>query len=123
MDLVLDVDERDGHMVLLAQGEVDIATTSQLRDRLSDLIARGHRQIIVELDTVAFPDSTGLGVLFGHLKRLRQDGGDLVLVCTQLRLRKIFRITGLDKLFRIYDSVEAAIITSTRFRGPVVSPG
>ena len=63
---------------------------------------------MIDLEGVDFLDSTGLGVLVGALKRVRSHEGTLALVCTQERLLKIFRITGLAKVFPIYDSVEAA---------------
>ena len=47
-------------------------------------------------------------MLVGALKRVRAHEGIAALVCTQERLLKIFRITGLAKVFPIYDSVEAA---------------
>ena len=55
-----------------------------------------------------FLDSTGLGVLVGALKRLRAAGGTLGLVCAHERLLKIFRITALDRVFALFDTVEAA---------------
>ena len=58
---------------------------------------------------VGFLDSTGLGVLVGGLKRVRAHDGSLDLVCTQERILKIFRITGLTKVFGIYQSVDQAI--------------
>ena len=58
--------------------------------------------------SVEFLDSTGLGVLVGGLKKVRAHDGSLDLVCTQDRLLKIFRITGLAKVFVIHDSAEAA---------------
>ncbi|MGH9060858.1 MAG: STAS domain-containing protein, partial [Acidimicrobiales bacterium] len=42
------------------------------------------------------------------LKRLRTHEGDLGLVCTQNRILKVFEITGLTKVFSIYESVDAA---------------
>jgi hypothetical protein len=54
-------------------------------------------------------DSTGLGVLVGGLKRVRAHDGSLDLVCTQERILKIFRITGLTKVFGIHDTVDEAI--------------
>ena len=51
----------------------------------------------------------GLGVLVGGLKRVRAHDGSLDLVCTQERILKIFRITGLTKVFGIHDSVDEAI--------------
>ena len=51
------------------------------------------------MEKVEFLDSTGLGVLVGGLKKVRAHDGSLDLVCTQERLLKIFRITGLAKVF------------------------
>ena len=108
MDLGLDVQERDGFAVLAVSGEVDVATVPRLREQLHGLVAQGSNQIIVNLDAVDFLDSTGLGVLVGGLKRVRANDGNLRVVCTQERLLKIFRITGLTKVFAIHDSVAAA---------------
>ena len=48
------------------------------------------------------------GVLVGGLKRVRAHDGWIDLVCTQSRIQRIFRITGLNKVFSIYDSVAEA---------------
>src|SRR4051812_36427894 len=97
-----------GFTVLEVAGEIDVYTAPQLRERLIAVVEGGARQVIVDLGRVEFLDSTGLGVLVGALKRLRVVGGELRLVCAQERLLKIFRITGLDRVFDLYDSVETA---------------
>ena len=61
------------------------------------------------MDKVEFLDSTGLGVLVGGLKRVRAHDGSLDLVCTRERILKIFRITGLTKVFGIHETVDQAI--------------
>ncbi len=66
-------------------------------------------QLVVNMEKVEFLDSTGLGVLVGGLKRVRAHEGSLRLVCTQERILKIFRITGLTKVFGIHESVDQAI--------------
>jgi anti-sigma B factor antagonist len=48
-------------------------------------------------------------VLVGGLKRVRAHDGSLNLVCTQQRILKIFRITGLTEVFGIYETVDQAI--------------
>ncbi len=109
MELGLEVDDsRPPHMVLAVKGEVDVYTAPRLREKLVELVSQGHHQVIVDLEGVDFLDSTGLGVLVGGLKRLRSHEGDLSLVCTQSRILKVFEITGLTKVFSIYDSVDAA---------------
>ena len=81
----------------------------RLRELLIELVNIGHYQLVVNMERVEFLDSTGLGVLVGGLKRVRAHDGSLDLVCTQERILKIFRITGLTKVFGIHDSVDEAI--------------
>jgi anti-sigma B factor antagonist len=109
MDLGLDVVKRNGFAVLAVQGEVDVYTAPQLREKLIQLVDEGERKLIVDLEGVEFLDSTGLGVLVGGLKRVRSNDGDLALICTQRRILKVLEITGLTKVFGIHDSVDAAV--------------
>src|SRR5256885_6216537 len=108
MELSLSTRTVAGHRVLEVGGEIDVYTAPQLRQRLISLVEAGDRQVVVDLGRVDFLDSTGLGVLVGALKRLRGVNGELTLVCGQERLLKIFRITGLDRVFTLYDTVDAA---------------
>lgn len=109
MDLGLDVSRRGETTVLAVHGEVDVYTAPRLREKLVELVAQGNYQIVVDLDSVDFLDSTGLGVLVGGLKRLRTHGGDMTLVCTHQRILKVFEITGLTKVFAIHDTLDAAV--------------
>lgn len=88
-------------------GEIDVYTAPLLRDAISDLVAQGSHDIVIDLTGVGFLDSTGLGVLVGGLKKVRAHDGTLELVCDQERLLKIFRITGLAKVFVIHESLDA----------------
>ena len=115
MDLKLGHYNRDGIEVIDVEGTVDISTAARLRELLIDLVSRDNYQLIVNLERVEFLDSTGLGVLVGGLKRVRAHDGSLDLVCTQERILKIFRITGLTKVFSIHETVDQAI-TATKGR-------
>jgi anti-sigma B factor antagonist len=96
------------YTVLEVGGEIDVYTAPTLRARLVALAEAGTTSIIVDLSRVEFLDSTGLGVLVGGLKRMRGIGGEFKIVCDQEKLLKIFRITGLDQIFALHPSVEAA---------------
>ena len=109
VDLKLGHYSKDGIEVVDVEGEIDIYTAPRLRELLTDLAGKNNYQLIVNLDKVGFLDSTGLGVLAGGLNRVRPHDGSLDLVCTQERILKIFKITGLTKVFGIYQSVDQAI--------------
>ncbi len=83
--------------VVVVHGEIDVATSPQLRSELNALLARGAREITLEFTDVSFVDSSGLGVLVGTYKRLREDGeGSIRIVGAQASVRKVFEITGLE---------------------------
>jgi anti-sigma B factor antagonist len=65
--------------------------------------------VIVDFSDTTFIDSTTLGVLVGGVKRLRPNGGQLSLVCSDRNITKIFEITGLDKVFPIYETRNEAV--------------
>jgi anti-sigma B factor antagonist len=95
--------------VISVTGEIDVYTAPTLRERLNDLVSQGEYDLVVDMAGVEFLDSTGLGVLVGGLKRARSHQGTLRLVCDQEKIIKVFRITGLTKVFPIYASLDDAL--------------
>ena len=108
MELSLGTRESDGTLVVDVAGEVDVYTSPKLRERLVGLVNDGATDIVVNLEGVDFIDSTGLGVLVGVLKRIRARGGSLSLVCDREGLLRVFTITGLERVFAIYATVDEA---------------
>jgi anti-sigma B factor antagonist len=109
VDLKLGHYNKDGIEVIDVAGEIDISTAPRLRDLLIELVSKNNYQLVVNMDKVEFLDSTGLGVLVGGLRRVRTHDGSLDLVCTREPILKIFRITGLTKVFGIHETVDQAI--------------
>src|SRR6202142_2501966 len=107
--LKLDHHRQDGIEIVDVEGEIDVYTAPRLRELLIELVNNRFYQLVVNMEKVEFLDSTGLGVLVGGLKRVRAHDGSLDLVCTQERILKIFRITGLTKVFGIHETVDLAI--------------
>ena len=111
-DLSVPVRSEGDRTVVAVGGEIDVYTAPKLREHLIDLVSGGQYHLIVDMEAVDFLDSTGLGVLVGGLKRVRSHDGSLHLVCSQDRILKIFRITGLTKVFPIHASVDEALAAS-----------
>jgi anti-sigma B factor antagonist len=109
VELSLTTRTEGDYTIVEVRGEIDVYTAPRLREQLVDLVANGNYHLVVDMEGVDFLDSTGLGVLVGGLKRVRAHDGSLRLVCSQERILKIFRITGLTKVFPIHDSVAEAV--------------
>jgi anti-sigma B factor antagonist len=99
----------DGTSLISLAGEVDLYTAPEFKQQLLEVIAQGAKTVLVDLTDTTFIDSTTLGVLVGGVKRLRPNGGQLVLVCDDRNITKIFEITGLDRVFTIYPNREDAL--------------
>jgi anti-sigma B factor antagonist len=97
--------------VIALSGEVDLYTAPELKQQLLEVIGNGAKDVIVDLSDTTFIDSTTLGVLVGGVKRLRPNGGQLTLVCSDRNITKIFEITGLDKVFPIHATRSEAVET------------
>jgi len=109
VDLSLETRHTDDVTIVSVGGEIDVYTAPKLRDKVTELVGEGHYNLVIDMENVEFLDSTGLGVLVGGLKKVRSHDGSMEIVCNQDRLLKIFRITGLAKVFTIHDSEAAAL--------------
>jgi anti-sigma B factor antagonist len=109
MELRTEVSEIAGWTVVSVFGELDVATSPSLRERLIGLVGEGSTRLVLDLEGVDFLDSTGLGTIVSALKRARTHGGDLRLVCTEGRIRRLFEITGLDKAVPLHGSLDDAV--------------
>ena len=109
MELSLDTRQHNGRTIIEVGGEIDVYTAPKLRDKITELVGNGNYNLVIDMEKVDFLDSTGLGVLVGGLKKVRAHDGSMRLICNQERLLKIFRITGLAKVFAIHGSQADAL--------------
>jgi anti-sigma B factor antagonist len=98
----------DTHVVAVT-GEIDLFTAPEFKQRMSAPIDEGRSNLIVDLSRTTFIDSSSLGVLIGAHRRLKLRGGTLIVVCDDEAIAKTFKITGLDGVFTLAPSVEAAL--------------
>lgn len=109
MHLHIDTDHREGFTVLRPRGEIDCVAGPVLKECITETLVGGEVHVVVDLCDVDFIESTGLGALVGGRRRAEAVNGSLSLVCTEVRVLRVFQVTGLDKVFAIFDSVDAAI--------------
>lgn len=96
-------------VVIQVAGEVDATSAGLLREALTVAMSEGTPRLVADLSQVDFMDSTGLGVLVGRLKAVRQLGGSLHCVVTAERVQRIFNATGLERVIPLHVSLEEAI--------------
>jgi anti-sigma B factor antagonist len=91
--------------VVDVSGEIDLFSAPQLKERIAQLVYEGNERLVINLEKVDFMDSTGLGVLLGAQKRVREREGSLAIVCPPGPVHRVLTLTGLHKVFSIYESL------------------
>ena len=95
--------------VVAVRGEIDLFTAPEFKQRVMAPIAAGVEHLVVDLTETTFIDSSSLGVLIGAHRRLKARGCRLAVACDDEPILKTLRITGLDSVFTLTASVEAAL--------------
>lgn len=94
--------------MLSVAGELDVVGGPELRQSVMVEMREGHTHLVLDLSGVDFIDSFGLGVVVGALKRARLLDGDVQLVVPEPRVRRVFEVCDLDRVFTLHQSVEDA---------------
>jgi anti-sigma B factor antagonist len=97
-----------GVAVLRLGGKVNMVTAAPLRRRLTWLVEEGYPRIVVDLGEVDFLDSSGLGALIGGLKAARVAGGDLRIAAVTEPVRRVLKLTNLDRVLAEHPTAESA---------------
>ncbi|MBI2251917.1 MAG: STAS domain-containing protein [Armatimonadetes bacterium] len=110
MDIKINTKQLNNKNYLIEiNGEIDVYTSIKVKEVINELIDKGHYQFVISLEGVRYIDSTGLGVLIGALKKVKEHDGNINLICTSPQIKKIFNITGLVKIFEIFKNEEEAL--------------
>ncbi len=107
----ISTDHVDGYTVIAARGEIDVDTSVPLRETIAQRVVEGHVHLVIDLTDVTFIDSTGLGALLGGRRRAHSLEGSFKVVCEHPTVLRMFTITGLDSVFSIHGTLDAAVAT------------
>ncbi len=97
-----------GYVTLVPEGKFNLVSAPPLKARIDDLVKEGKARIVVDLSSVDFIDSSGLGALIGGLKAARQNDGDLRIAAAGDQVKAVLKLTNLDRILAPYASVEEA---------------
>ena len=106
----VDIERLEGQVaVVTPEGRLDLASASEFKQVLNDAVNAGDRILVVDLSKVPFVDSSGLGALISGMKATRLAGGDLRIAQVGEQARLILELTTLDKVMKLYSTVEEAL--------------
>ncbi len=102
-------EECDGAVVVRVKGKrIDASQAPVVREAVTKRIEAGPRKIVLDLTLVEFIDSIGLGVLVACFKRMGGQG-KLAIIGAQGTVARLFKLTRMDRVFPLYDSLDEAL--------------
>jgi anti-sigma B factor antagonist len=109
MEALMEVNliEKEGVTVFQVNGEINISTSPDLKKRFENAPLK---KVVVDLEKVSYIDSSGLATLVEILKRTKTQGGSLALTGLSDKVKSLFEITKLDKLFQIFRAQDEAVL-------------
>lgn len=105
----VNITEQEGIYLCRVDGEIDINTAPQFKKVFDKLIKEKEVKVVINLEKVGYVDSSGLATLVELLKNFRKSSSKLKLVSLSAKVKSLFEITKLEKLFDIMDREEEAV--------------
>jgi anti-sigma B factor antagonist len=103
------VDKKEQYVVFTPMEEkLDSALSPNLKSELLTVHAEGYRNLVIDMSNVKYADSSGLSALLVGNREFSRDGGIFVVVAPQDHVMKLIKISMLDKVFQIVDTIEEA---------------
>ena len=87
--------------------ELDHHITNEVRDEIDIILdSKSIKNIVFDFKNIRFMDSSGIGVIIGRYKKISSEGGKVSVVNVNDRVKKIFNLSGMNKIINIYDTYE-----------------
>ncbi|MHC6180687.1 anti-sigma F factor antagonist [Clostridium sp. JNZ X4-2] len=97
-------------LIVGIKGELDHHSAEEVRNKIDDRLDRdGLDKLIMDFSGVSFMDSSGIGVVIGRYKKLNLKNGAMCIAGATDLVKRVFELSGLFKIIKLYDSVEEAI--------------
>ena len=97
-------------MVIKLKSDLDHHCAQFIKERSDQLIDKRHiKHIIFDFEGTTFMDSSGIGVIMGRYKSISISGGKIAVTHINTAVDRIFRLSGLYKIVKLFSSNQAAI--------------
>ena len=99
----------DEHRKVILELEGETGQKASFTGQIRDLLGKGYRHFVLDLDKELRIDAAGLGALVAAWKAVHAAGGELKLTRVSGRTRRVLQVTGLDSIFETYDTPDQAM--------------
>lgn len=105
----IDTAKENNKIVVSVKGKIDAVTSPEFEKVLADLIARGENTFLLNFSGLEYISSAGLRSILSTAKQLKPKSGNMLFCGLKGPVRDVFKISGFDTIFKIYNSPEEAL--------------
>jgi stage II sporulation protein AA (anti-sigma F factor antagonist) len=110
--LVIDLEVKHNVLLIRLSGELDHHTAETLRTKVTAVLdEKPIRHIVLNLENLSFMDSSGLGVILGRYKQIKNMGGEMIVCSISPSVKRLFDMSGLFKIVRLETDEDFALKT------------
>lgn len=96
--------QRGNTATVFIEGELDHHSAAKVKAELEKIIdTQNPSQLVLDLEKMAFMDSSGIGVLLSKYKQLKRSGGSMYVKNLNKQTDKLFKISGLYQVLKKID--------------------
>ncbi len=108
--MIIEKKKEGGCTILSVEGVIKLGQSAQFfAEALKKALAEDLGNVLVDLRSINYIDSTGIGELVGYLVRFQEQRRKLILIAPPERIRRLLQVANVLELFDLYDSVEEAL--------------
>lgn len=97
-------------LIVKLGSEIDHHQAESIRSKIDQLIdINSIRALIFDFSNTVFMDSSGIGVVMGRYKKMRDLGGDVGLIHVNTHIQKLLKLSGVYRLVKNYENVQDAM--------------
>ncbi|MDF0726142.1 anti-sigma F factor antagonist [Cytobacillus sp. S13-E01] len=112
MSLAINLEIKNNVLCIRLAGELDHHTAEELRQKVTSTIEENKiNHILLNLESLSFMDSSGLGVILGRYKQIKNGGGEMVVCSISPAVKRLFDMSGLFKIIRLEQDEDFALQT------------
>ncbi len=103
--------EKRGANIVEVHGKLvgDVENCHRFHDLFQSLLDKGRKKFVLDLQDTPWANSLGIGMIIAAYASVKNRGGEMVLAGATERIREVFKVTHLFTIFKIFDTVDAAV--------------
>ena len=117
MSLQINSEKAGDVTVLTCAGDIDLSSAPQLREELASVFNEAKPHLLVDLSSVGFMDSTGIGIMVNALNLVRENNGACAFCGAGTRVHRVLQIAGLINALPLYETRAEALAALTSKNG------